>query len=83
MSENERSSLLQFVTSCPRAPLLGFKSLYPKFTIQRVNLHKGEMRLPTSSTCVNLLKLPAYDSKEKMKEKIYQALPSHTGFQMS
>lgn len=28
--------LLKFVTSCSRAPLLGFKHLHPAFTIHKV-----------------------------------------------
>ncbi|CAK9109370.1 unnamed protein product [Durusdinium trenchii] len=38
---------LMFVTSCSRAPLLGFKNLNPKFCVHRVP--DGE-RLPTSAT---------------------------------
>lgn len=32
----ERCMLLKFVTSCSRAPLLGFKHLQPSFTIHKV-----------------------------------------------
>ena len=28
--------LVKFVTSCPRPPMLGFKTLHPPFTLQRV-----------------------------------------------
>lgn len=37
MSNRERASLLRFVTSCERAPPLGFKDLHPQFTIARVS----------------------------------------------
>lgn len=33
----ERCALLKFVTSCSRAPLLGFKHLQPAFTIHKVH----------------------------------------------
>ena len=36
LTPKEKSALLKFVTSCPRAPLLGFQSLQPPFTIHRV-----------------------------------------------
>ena len=36
MSEKEKSLLLQFVTSCPRQPLMGFKYMDPPFTISKV-----------------------------------------------
>jgi len=35
----ERCLLLKFVTSCSRAPLLGFKYLQPSFTIHKVWAH--------------------------------------------
>jgi len=35
MSIQEQSKLLFFATSCPRLPLLGAKSLYPKFCVYR------------------------------------------------
>ncbi|CAG8467534.1 1607_t:CDS:10 [Acaulospora morrowiae] len=40
-------------------------------------------RLPTSSTCFNLLKLPAYSSKSIMREKLKYAINSNTGFELS
>ena len=36
MTDKERSLLLQFVTSCPRQPLMGFKYMDPPFTISKV-----------------------------------------------
>lgn len=52
--QKEKRSLLRFVTSCSRPPLLGFQELIPNFCIRDAGL--DEHRLPTSSTCVNLLK---------------------------
>ncbi|KAF9982370.1 hypothetical protein BGZ75_006242 [Mortierella antarctica] len=40
-------------------------------------------RLPTSSTCFNLLKLPPFSSKSVMKEKLRYAIMSNTGFELS
>ncbi|KAF0449000.1 HECT-domain-containing protein [Gigaspora margarita] len=39
-------------------------------------------RLPTSSTCFNLLKLPAYPQKSILKEKLKYAIHSNTGFEL-
>nr|CAB3493675.1 unnamed protein product [Digitaria exilis] len=36
LKPTERCLLLKFVTSCSRAPLLGFKYLQPSFTIHKV-----------------------------------------------
>ncbi|CAB3994760.1 Ubiquitin- ligase E3B [Paramuricea clavata] len=40
-------------------------------------------RLPTSSTCFNLLKLPNYARKEILREKLRYAIQSHSGFELS
>ena len=40
-------------------------------------------RLPTSSTCFNLLKLPNYNRKATLKEKLRYAIASNTGFELS
>ncbi|OXB69540.1 UNVERIFIED_CONTAM: hypothetical protein H355_016823 [Colinus virginianus] len=75
-----RSQFLMFVTSCSRPPLLGFKNLHPSFTIHCV---PETDRLPSSSTCVNLLKLPAYPSKERLKQRLYEAVQGAEGFGLS
>ncbi len=80
ITPEEQSRLLQFVTSSPRAPLLGFSYLNPCFTIQRA---EGDVRLPTASTCLNLLKLPNYPSLEVVREKLKYAINSNAGFDLS
>lgn len=49
------------------------------------NIHKTEpvSRLPTSSTCFNLLKLPNYQRKSTLREKLRYAINSNTGFELS
>lgn len=78
--DTQRRQLLKFVTSCSRPPLLGFKDLYPPFCIHSAG---KEDRLPTSSTCMNLLKLPEFIEKETMKAKILYAIESGVGFELS
>lgn len=76
----EKRLLLKFVTSCSRPPLLGFKDLEPPFTIQDA---VDTDRLPSSSTCMNLLKLPPFQSAAVLREKIIYAINSETGFELS
>jgi ubiquitin-protein ligase E3 C len=72
---------LRFCTSCSRAPLLGFGFLQPGFCIQRVNADEHEQNLPTAATCMNLLRLPRYGSRERLKEKLLYAITAaSTGF---
>ncbi|KAJ4822903.1 E3 ubiquitin-protein ligase upl6 [Turnera subulata] len=40
-------------------------------------------RLPTSATCMNLLKLPPYRSKEQLERKLLYAINAEAGFDLS
>lgn len=122
MSAEDQRLFLQYVTSCTRAPVGGFKYLSPPFTIALIELpsnddnnHTGEFvvpelprnssrnvglvsrfltwtglkadaavaqgRLPTASTCFNLLKLPAYKSLKVLEERLLYAIRSQSGFE--
>ncbi|KAI9838368.1 MAG: hypothetical protein M1819_005636 [Sarea resinae] len=81
LSDADRRKVLKFVTSTPRAPLLGFGSLNPRFSIRDAG--DDEDRLPSTSTCVNLLKLPRYGSKEVLRSKLLYAVNSGAGFDLS
>lgn len=79
-TDTEKRQLLKFVTSCSRPPLLGFKELHPPFCVHSAG---PEDRLPSASTCMNLLKLPEYLDDETMKEKLLYAVGSGAGFELS
>ncbi|KAF7339313.1 HECT-domain-containing protein [Mycena sanguinolenta] len=79
--QEQRRALLRFVTSRSRPPLLGFKELMPNFTIRDAG--SDERRLPTSSTCANLLKLPSYQSEKVLRAKLLQAIKANVGFDLS
>ncbi len=81
LNEEEKRAVLKFVTSTPRAPLLGFRGLNPKFSIRDAGA--DQERLPSTSTCVNLLKLPRYASAATLKEKLLYAVFSGAGFDLS
>ncbi|KDO25661.1 hypothetical protein SPRG_08960 [Saprolegnia parasitica CBS 223.65] len=82
LSPDDRGELLKFITSCSRQPLLGFKQLQPLICIQQVRISDDE-RLPSSATCMNLLKLPTYSSKDVMRAKLLYAIRSKAGFELS
>ncbi|XP_077499840.1 ubiquitin-protein ligase E3C isoform X3 [Amblyomma americanum] len=79
--ERQRRLLLKFVTSCSRPPLLGFKDLVPQFCIHSAGPEKE--RLPTASTCMNLLKLPEITDEVQLREKLLYAIESGAGFELS
>lgn len=80
-TDAQRRDLLKYVSSTPRAPLLGFSQLRPKFCIRDAG--SDESRLPSTSTCVNLLKLPIYTNESRLKEKLLYAISSGAGFDLS
>ncbi|KAB8276712.1 hypothetical protein BDV30DRAFT_24052 [Aspergillus minisclerotigenes] len=81
MTNEERQKVLRFVTSTPRAPLLGFSHLNPRFSIR--DSSEDQERLPSTSTCVNLLKLPRYTNANTLREKLLYAINSGAGFDLS
>ena len=91
-SRDEQRAFLRFVTACPNTPLLGFKQLAPSFCVHRAGMGGGSDapetsadtdRLPTAATCMNMLKLPPYASKETAREKLLLAINSESGFDLS
>ncbi|UJR25011.1 hypothetical protein I4U23_006372 [Adineta vaga] len=103
-SREERALFLRFITSSSRAPLLGFHSLSPPFTIRCLESSEHEEegdtlgrifrnmisinrtsseRLPSSSTCFNLLKLPNYKTRRILLDKLRYAIKSNAGFELS
>ncbi|KAK9461339.1 uncharacterized protein V1516DRAFT_624876 [Lipomyces oligophaga] len=81
LGDEDVRAILKFVTSVSRAPLQGFNSLKPPFTIREAGLL--EDRLPTASTCVNLLKLPRYTTKQVLRDKLLFAVTAGAGFDLS
>ncbi|KAF4950225.1 hypothetical protein FSARC_13264 [Fusarium sarcochroum] len=80
-TDAQRRDVLKYVSSTPRAPLLGFSQLKPKFSIRDGGT--DQERLPSTSTCVNLLKLPRYTLEATLREKLLYAVQSGAGFDLS
>ena len=73
-NEKEKEKFLFFCTSLKRLPIGGFSNLKPKFT-----LDKSNSKMPTSSTCANMLHLPILPYKE-LKDKLLLAINTDVGF---
>jgi len=84
--EEQRARLLQFVTGSSRVPLQGFKALQgatgsqgPRlFTIQCID--NSTDCLPKAHTCFNRIDMPAYESYEKLYNKLTCAVENTCGF---
>ena len=89
MSKENQRKLLKFVTSSANTPLLGFGALVPSFCVHRAasgsEAHsKADLtRLPSAATCMNLLKLPPYETDEEMEKKLIYAISNAKAFDLS
>ncbi|CAH2037296.1 unnamed protein product, partial [Iphiclides podalirius] len=82
-----RARLLQFVTGSRRVPLAGFRALQgstgaaaPKLFTLHLVADASPDSLPKAHTCFNRLDLPPYPTKEKMHDKLKQAVLETAGF---
>ncbi|XP_069492687.1 ubiquitin-protein ligase E3A isoform X2 [Ambystoma mexicanum] len=77
-AHEQKRLFLQFTTGTDRAPVGGLGKL--KMIIAKNGPDTD--RLPTSHTCFNVLLLPEYSSKEKLKERLLKAITYAKGFGM-
>uniref|UniRef100_A0A8C7XIV4 Ubiquitin-protein ligase E3A n=1 Tax=Oryzias sinensis TaxID=183150 RepID=A0A8C7XIV4_9TELE len=76
--EEQKRLFLQFTTGTDRAPVGGLGKL--KMIIAKNGPDTD--RLPTSHTCFNVLLLPEYSSKDKLRERLLKAITYAKGFGM-
>ncbi|XP_045497074.1 E3 ubiquitin-protein ligase SMURF2 [Colias croceus] len=82
-----RARLLQFVTGSRRVPLAGFRALQgstgaaaPRLFTLHLVADATPDSLPKAHTCFNRLDLPPYPTKEKLHDKLKQAVLETAGF---
>jgi hypothetical protein len=94
MTVEDQGRFMQFCTGSSRPPVLGFGAMTPPFSVSRNDGGDAGVggvkhyfvdidRLPTASTCFNLLKLPPYKNKGNLRDKLLQAIRSGAGFDLS
>ena len=76
MSVSDQVAVLSFATGCDRAPVGGLGKL--QFVLQRAG--DDSMNLPTSHTCFNVLSLPAYTTRAKLRDRLTIAVRNSKGF---
>jgi E3 ubiquitin-protein ligase TRIP12 len=79
MSVEQQRLLVQFITGYSQLPIGGLAALEPKLTVARRPGDDADMQLPSVMTCKNYFKVPAYTSKEVMKERILTAITEGQG----
>jgi len=75
LTEEDKRKFLLFLTGSDRIPIAGMVGV--KMTIQQTN---DTTFLPVAHTCFNLLDLPNYGTKDKLKFKLLQAIQCTKGF---
>lgn len=77
MSLEDKKKFLLYLTGCDRIPIQGMKAI--QIVIQPTT---DEKYLPVAHTCFNLLDLPRYKTKERLKYKLIQAIQQTEGFSL-
>ncbi|RZC35721.1 E3 ubiquitin-protein ligase HERC4, partial [Asbolus verrucosus] len=77
MPLEDKKKFLLFLTGSDRIPIQGMKAI--KITIQPTT---DDKYLPVAHTCFNLLDLPRYQTKEKLRYKLMQAIQQTQGFSL-
>lgn len=72
--KKELYSQCECILNFPGSVIRGFFTIRKKDPLNR---------LPTSSTCFNLLKLPNYQKRSTLRDKLRYAVNSNTGFELS
>jgi hypothetical protein len=75
MAEEDKKKFLRFSTGTDRLPIEGIAQL--RLTIQRTG---DDSKFPVAHTCFNILGLPEYPSKEKLKAMLMLAIQECEGF---
>lgn len=74
---SEKKKFLMFLTGTDRIPIQGMKAI--KIIFQPTT---DDKYLPVAHTCFNLLDLPRYGTKEKLRYKLLQAIQQNLGFSL-
>ncbi|KAF5286890.1 hypothetical protein FQA39_LY00423 [Lamprigera yunnana] len=77
MSISDKKKFLLFLTGCDRIPIQGMKAI--QIIVQPTT---DDKYLPVAHTCFNLLDLPRYQTKEKLRYKLLQAIQQTQGFSL-
>ncbi|XP_046611167.1 probable E3 ubiquitin-protein ligase HERC4 isoform X2 [Neodiprion virginianus] len=77
LSLEEKKKFLLFLTGSDRIPIQGMKAI--KITIQPMS---DDRFLPVAHTCFDLLDLPRYQTRERLRYKLLQAIQQTQGFSL-
>lgn len=96
LTEAEKKKFLLYLTGSDRIPIQGMKAIRVSLDSVYVIIYNilyfacqiiiqptpDERFLPVAHTCFNLLDLPQYKTKERLKYKLLQAIQQTQGFSL-
>ncbi|KAJ9585786.1 hypothetical protein L9F63_002423 [Diploptera punctata] len=94
LPEEEKRKFLMFLTGCVRIPIQGMKAIkvcmymyiyiyiYIYTPMIYIQPTLDDKYLPVAHTCFNLMDLPRYGTKEKLRYKLLQAIQQTQGFSL-
>ncbi|XP_066574468.1 probable E3 ubiquitin-protein ligase HERC6 isoform X2 [Amia ocellicauda] len=77
LTPDKKKLFLLFLTGCDRVPIQGMKCVQMKIQFLP---HSTQDHFPESLTCHNLLWLPMYSTKERLRDKLIEAIYHNRGF---
>ncbi|XP_067356937.1 probable E3 ubiquitin-protein ligase HERC3 isoform X1 [Channa argus] len=77
LSEEQKKTLLWFVTGFDRVPVLGMKNIKITIQMKQVQDQSYDRYYPETHTCYSILELPHYSTKEVMQTKLTEALSNN------
>eukprot|EP00049_Salpingoeca_infusionum_P023060 m.10178 g.10178 ORF g.10178 m.10178 type:complete len:2070 (+) comp5531_c0_seq1:203-6412(+) len=82
LTHDQRKDFLMFATGTPTLPPGGLKHLHPPMQVVRKDVANPDQAFPSVNTCHHYFKMPAYSSKEILKQQLLIAIQTK-GFQFA
>ncbi|KAJ8388266.1 hypothetical protein AAFF_G00135270 [Aldrovandia affinis] len=77
LSPEQKKGFLLFLTGCNRVPIVGMSHIKMRVTVLP---NSSPQHFPETLTCHTLLLLPVYQAKERLRDKLIEAIGHNRGF---
>jgi E3 ubiquitin-protein ligase TRIP12 len=80
LDERHKAAFVRFVTGSPRLPAGGLKEMRPGLTVRLCDEPEEPGRLISVVTCKHVIKVPAYPSKDFLRDRLLYGLDNDPGY---
>jgi E3 ubiquitin-protein ligase TRIP12 len=74
LTSYQQTLFIKFLTGSPKLPIGGFSRLKNRVEILKRGNDVDDESLPSALTCLSVLKLPLYSSKDIIRQKLFTAI---------